>query len=252
MKKVCVPFFMALLLCGAAGAADEIGEALDASLAAQRAARESQQRVDKLDAETRALRDKRRAAEWRAQQLADYAGKLEQEALEREQRRAELQAELARTLSTGADLLPLSQRMLEELEAHLARDLPFLQDLRRERLASAKALLADPQRGAAEKFRRVLEAWRSEVEYGYALGAEDAAIDCAGAIGTSIRVHVGRVGYYCLSADRRQAARWDIASKAWISLDDDSVEQVTRAVAMAREQAPAALLVLPVERGAQQ
>lgn len=248
MKKVCVPFLM-LLLAGTALAADEVGEALDASLAAQRAARESQQRVDRLDAETRALREKRRASEWHALQLAAYAEQLEQEALVQEQRRAELAAELARVANTGTDLLPLAQRMLAELEAHVERDLPFLAARRRQRIADATALLADPQRGQAEKFRRVLEAWRSEFEYGYTLGAEDATEDCAGNAGAATRVRIGRVGLYCLDPGGTRAARWDAPAQRWLPLaDDDDVEQVARAAAMAREKEPAGLLVLPVDK----
>lgn len=249
-KNRSVLFFCAVLIAGAA-AADEVGDALDASLAAQRAARESQQRIDKLDAETLVLRDKRRAAEWHALQLAAYAEQLEQEALAAEQQRAGLQAELARVAATGTDLLPLAQKMLAELEAHLARDLPFLQEVRQRRIAEARALLADPQRGQAEKFRRVLEAWRSEADYGYTIGAEDATTDCSGQPGSATLVRIGRVGLYCIAADARAGARWDAAARRWAPLeDDDDVAEVARAAAMAREKEPAGLLVLPVERGA--
>jgi Protein of unknown function (DUF3450) len=252
VKKVCVPIFVALVVVVLAPAhADEVGDAIDASLAAQRAARESQQRVDKLDAETRALREKRRAAEWRALQLAAYAEQLEQEAKVQEQQRAGVEAELRQVASTGTDLLPLTQRMLAELEAHVARDLPFLQEVRRKRIDDAKALLADPQRSQAEKFRRVLEAWRSEVEYGYSIGAEDVSTDCAGQSGASTQVRIGRVGLYCLASDGRQAARWDAAARRWVALDDDDeVAEVAKAAAMAREKLPAEVLVLPVARGA--
>jgi hypothetical protein len=251
LSKVSVPFALAAALLTGAAAADEIGEALDASLAAQRAARDSQQRIDKLDADTRALRDKRRAAEWHALQLAAYAEQLEQEALAAEQQRAGLEAELARVTSTGTDLLPLAQRMLAELEAHVARDLPFLQEVRRRRIDEAKALLADPQRGQAEKFRRVLEAWRSEVDYGYTMGAEDATTGCDGRPGAATLVRIGRVALYCLAADARAGARWDGAARRWAPLEDeDAVAEVARAAAMAREKEPAGLLVLPVERSA--
>lgn len=246
-KNRSVLFFCGLLIAGTA-VADEVGDALDASLAAQRAARESQQRIDKLDAETRALRDKRRAAEWRALQLAGYVEQLEQEASAAEQQRAGLQAELNRVASTGTDLLPLTQRMLAELEAHVARDLPFLQEVRRRRIDEAKALLTDPQRSQAEKFRRVLEAWRSEVEYGYTIGAEDAATDCAGQSGNATLVRIGRVGLYCVDAGGK-GARWDAAGKRWAPLEDaDDVAEVAKAAAMAREKQPAELLVLPVAR----
>jgi hypothetical protein len=247
MNKGFLPLVGGLLLAGAA-AADEVGDALDASLAAQRSARESQQRVDKLYAETRALHQKRRAAEWQSLQLAAYAEQLEQEAVVQEQKRAGIEAELARVATTGTDLQPLSERMLAELEAHVARDLPFLQEVRLKRIAEAKTLLADPQRSSAEKFRRVLDAWRSEAEYGYSLGAEDAATDCEGKPGAAVLLRVGRIGLYCLSDDARSAARWEQEARRWQPLDDDAAEEIAKGVAMAREKAPAELLVLPVPR----
>lgn len=248
MSKPFLTAVAGLLLAGAAAAADEVGDAIDASLGAQRAARESQQRVDKLDAETRALHQKRRAVEWQVLQLAAYAEQLEQEALAQEQKRAGIEAELARVATTGTDLQPLSERMLAELEAHVAGDLPFLQEVRLKRIAEARLLLADPQRSSAEKFRRVLDAWRSEAEYGYSLGAEDAATDCAGRPGAAVLLRVGRIGLYCLAADGRSASRWDRDGKRWQPLDGDEAEEVAKGVAMAREKAPPELLVLPVPR----
>lgn len=230
-----------------APAADEIGDAIDASVAAQRAARESQQRIDRLAAETRALREKRRAAEWQALQQAAYADQLEQEAAEQERRQAAAQAELERVATTGADLLPLSRRMLAALEAVIARDLPFLQKARQERVAGLKALLDDPQRGSADKYRRVLDAWRSEFEYGYSVGAEDVESGCGELPGPATQVRIGRIGLYCLAPDGR-AARWNASLKRWAPLDDDAAAEVARAVAMARGKAPPELLVLPVGR----
>lgn len=239
-----VPFF--LLVLAAPVGADEVGDALDATLAAQRAARESQQRIDQFDAETRALHQKRRAAELRTQQLADYAGQLEQEAAVQDQRRAQIEAELKRVSALGGELLPLTRRMLAALETQVARDPPFLLDVRRKRISGITAMLGDPQHSAAEKFRRVLEAWRSEAEYGNTLGAEDAATDCTGAPGASTLVRIGRVGFYCVASG--QAARWDAATRAWTPLDEDAAAEIARAAAMARGRMPAELLVLPVAK----
>lgn len=238
----------AILILGLAALtarADEIGDALDTSLGAQRAARESQARVDRLDEEAQALREKRRAAEWRAMQLSAYAEQLEQQAVVEERKRAELEAELARITSTGTDLLPLMRRMVAELETFVANDLPFLQQARRQRVADLEALLEDPQRSDADKFRRVLEAYRTEVDYGHSLGAEDVELDCAGARGKATLVRVGRIGLYCLAAGGT-AAYWDAAAARWQALDEDGVEAVRRALAVARAEAPPELLVLPI------
>lgn len=242
-----VPIFC-LLAAGPVAGADEVGEALEASLAAQRAARESQQRVDKLDDEAKALREKRRAAEWRALQLSAYAAQLEQEAAGEEKKRGEIEAQLARIASTGTDLQPLLKRMVAELDAFVQQDLPFLHEARRQRVQDLYALLEDPQRGGADKFRRVMEAYRTEVEYGHSLGAEEAEVECVGPRGPATVVRVGRVGLYCLSADGARGGYWDAERKRFKELDGDGVEELRKARVVAKGEGPPELLVLPVRR----
>lgn len=237
----------AALLVAAPVRADEIGDALDAAVRAQRAARESQLRINKLDDEIRALQEKRREAQWRGLQLSAYAKQLEQDAAAEENKRAGLEAQLARIRSTEKDLLPLMLRMVAELDAFVARDLPFLADARRKRVAELKMLLADPARGVAEKYRRVLEAYRSEVDYGHSLGAEEATLELDGARQSVSLVRIGRVGLYYLTPDGQRAGAWDATAGRWQELDGDEVEEVARALAMAQAKAPPELLVLPVQ-----
>lgn len=245
------------LLLAAPVLADEIGDALDAATQAQRAARESQARINKLDDETRALQEKRRAAQWRGLQLAAYAKQLEQEAVTEENKRAGLEAQLARIKSTEKDLLPLMVRMVAELDAFVTRDLPFLKEARRQRVAELKILLADPARGIAEKYRRVLETYRTEVDYGHSLGAEEGTIelDSAGTDGvartrqTVSLVRIGRVALYYLSTDGTRAGAWDAAGRRWRELNGDDVKEVERALLMAQAKAAPELLVLPVGVG---
>ncbi len=241
--KVCVPFI--LLVAMAAGAADEVGEAMDASLAAQRAGRESQARVDKLAEETRALREKRRTTEWRALQLSGYAAKLEGEAAVEEKKRKDLEEQIARIATTGTDLMPLMQRMVAELAAFVDQDLPFLREARHARVQELATLLLDPKRGNAEKFRRVLEAYRTEVDYGHSLGAEDAQAECNAPRGPVTMVRVGRIGLYCLSQDGQRGAAWD--GQGWKPLEDSAgLDSLRHAKAVARAEEPPQLLQLPV------
>lgn len=241
---------LGLALAALPASADEVGDAIDASLAAQRVARESQARINALDDEARALREKERQAQWQALQLGAYAAQLEEEAAAEEKKQKQLEEQLARVASTGTDLLPLLRRMVAELGTFIESDLPFQRERRRQRVADLKTLLDDPKRGNADKFRRVIDAYRSEVDYGHALGAEEARIDCAGAgAGAAIVVHVGRIGLYCLAADARRAGVWDTRRNGWQPLDEDAIADVKRAIAVARGEAPPELLVLPVRAG---
>lgn len=234
------------LILAAPARADEIGDALEAATQAQRAARESQARINKLDDETRALQEKRRAAQWRGLQLSAYAKQLEQDAAAEEGKRSVLDAQLARIKNTEKDLMPLMLRMVAELDTFVAGDLPFLIAARRQRVAELKTLLTDPSRGIAEKYRRVLEAYRTEVDYGHSLGAEEATLDSGGERQPVSLVRIGRVGLYYLSADRARAGVWDASGQRWQELDSDEIKEVERALTMAQAKAPPELLVLPV------
>lgn len=235
----------AALACFAAAGADEIGEAIDASIAAQHAAKESQQRVDKLDDAARALKEKRRQAEWRVLQMSAYAAQLEQQAQVEERKRTDLESQLDRIRATGTDLLPLMKRMVADLDGFVAHDLPFLQAQRRQRVQDLAALLGDPQRGNAEKFRRVMEAYRTEVDYGHSLGTEETEAECDGPRESVTLVRVGRVALYCLSADSQRAGAWD--GQRWQPLkDSDDIEGVRKARAVAKGEAAPELLELPV------
>lgn len=235
------------LLLAAPAQADEIGDALEAAAQAQRAARESQTRINKLDDEARALQEKRRAAQWRGLQLSAYAKQLEQEAAAEEGKRSALEAQLARIKDTEKDLMPLMLRMVAELDAFVGRDLPFLAGPRRQRVAELKTLLADPARGISEKYRRVMEAYRTEVDYGHSLGAEETTLDFSGRRQPVSLVRIGRVGLYYLSEDRTRAGVWDAAAGRWQELAGGEVKEVERALLMAQSKTPPELLVLPVK-----
>lgn len=230
-----------------APAADEVSDAFDASLAAQRAAKDSQARVDKLDEETRALRQKRRDTEWRALQLSSYAAQLEGEAVLEERKRKDLEDQIARTATTGADLTPLMRRMVAELEAFVAQDLPFLSKVRRQRIEDLKAMLDDEHKGSgAEKFRRILEAYRTEVDYGHSLGAEDGEAECDAPRGPVTFVRVGRVGLYCLTPDGKHGGAWN-GSRYEPLKDSDELDSLRHARSMARAEEEPRLLQLPVK-----
>jgi hypothetical protein len=235
-----------LLLFPAALRADEIGDALNASQQSLKAARESQQRINRLDDEARALREKRQSLEWRLQQSAAYALQLEQAAADQERVRAELDLQRSRMGDTGSELLPLMRRMLDELEAFIGADLPFRQAQRQERLAELKTLLDSSGRSPAEKYRRVLEAYRSEVDYGNSLGVEEAGILIDGVTHPASLVRIGRVGLYALTDEGGRPAHWNHERHRWEWLDRRLADNVETALAVARGQIPPELLSLPV------
>ena len=147
---------------------------------------------------------------------------------------------------TERELLPLMLRMVESLDKFIALDLPFLATERKDRLASLKKLMADPSATNTDKFKRILEAWQIEAEYGRSLGSERMEVDDR----TVDVLRVGRVGLFYLSADGKQAGTWDASQKKWIPIEHRHVAEIRHGLRMARETAAPDLLRLPMTAAA--
>lgn len=232
----------ALLLSGAAQAADPVGDALAQTQQTNRAAAASQSRINQLDDQTRQMLERFRAASWQAQQLSVYAEQLDQLAGAQDAERESLRRQVTELDRTEREILPLMLRMLDGLEKFVALDLPFLQQERKERLDNLKRLMANPDTGTAEKYRRILEAYQIEADYGRNLGAERAEVDGK----TVDLLRVGRTELYSVTLDGDAAAYWDVAAAKWQPLERKYLGAVKRAIRMARETTAAELLVLPM------
>lgn len=225
-----------------AHATDPIAQALDATQAANAKARASQQRVNALDDQTRQLLERYRAATWQAQQLDVYAQQLGQIAASQEAEKISLQRQLVEMDRTEREIMPLMLRMLNNLEKFVALDLPFLQDERKDRVEALKLLMTNPEANIAEKFRRILEAYQIEADYGRGLGVERAQVDDK----TADVLRVGRTALFYLTIDGDSAGRWDAKAGKWLPLERGYVKSVRQGIRIAREQTAADLLTLPM------
>lgn len=227
-------------------AQDGVQRAIGAVEQGQRAAAQSQNRIDRLDAQTREMLERYRAAVWQSQQLKVYSEQIEELVESQRGDREALQRQIDEMERVERDLLPLMLRMIDSLESFIELDLPFLPEERQRRVAELRRVMGDADVGTADKFRRILDAYRIEVEYGNALGAERVEVD--GRLMDQLRV--GRVGLFAVALDAEDALRWDAASKQWQSLQSRYIPPLREALRIARETAAASLLVLPMPTAA--
>ena len=221
---------------------DPVGKAIDATVETNRAARASQSKVDHLDDQTRSMLERYRSASWQAQQLTVYADQLGELVAAQDAEKASLLRQIDEMERTERELLPLMLRMVQGLEQFIELDLPFLATERKERLASLKKLMADPSATNTDKFKRILEAWQIEAEYGRSLGSERAEVD-----GRTVEVlRVGRVGLFYLGTDGKQAGTWDAAQNKWVELPHRDVAEIRHGLRIARDTAAPDLLRLPM------
>jgi len=239
----------AVLLCAAAlapalafGQSDPVERAIGTVEQTQRAAAQSQQRVDRLDDQTRQMLERYRAALWQAQQLEVYTTQIEELAQAQAGDRESLSRQLEEMERVERELLPLMLRMIETLESFVELDLPFLQQERRGRVAELRRMMADPEVGTADRFRRILDAYRIEMEYGNGFGAERVEIE--GRLMDQLRI--GRTALFAVALDADSALRWNAQRAGWDPLDARYVAPLRDGLKLARETAAPSLLVLPM------
>ena len=232
-------------LSAAAGAQGGGSPAVDATVQSNRAAGAAQQQINQLDDQTRALLERYRAALWQTQQLNVYVQQIGPLLATQDADRAALQQQLQQFGSSSHDLTPLLLRMLDSLDKFVALDLPFLQQERRERVAALKRLMTDAGTPQAEKYRRMLEAYKIEADYGRSLGAERMQLQLEGGGKVVDVLHLGRVALYYLSLDGAEAGCWDPAAKQWRGIQGRYRSAIREGLKIAHETAAPEVLVLP-------
>ena len=141
----------------------------------------------------------------------------------------------------------LLDRVVQGLEQFISLDLPFYPDERREGLAELRLILERADVTDAEKFRRVLEAWQIEVEYGNSFTTYVGQLEIDGNPREVDFLQLGRIALlYQTTDEEAMTGAWDQEMRAWIPLGTSHRNAVRRALSMARNQIAPELVLLPV------
>ncbi len=227
-------------------AADDLKSAIDAQRTVQSEGIRSQQTVDKLDEETRSLLDQYRNAVSTLENLKDYNVQMERQIGDQKQEIARREAELGQIEQTRRHIVPFMLRMLKAYEELVGFDIPFLPVERNRRVEQLKAMMDRSDIALAEKYRRLLEAYRVEAEYGHTIESYQGKLENGGVVRTVQFLRLGRVGLYYLALDGSEAACWHPREKRWILLDDGYREPIKQAILIAERQLPPDLVKLPL------
>lgn len=143
-------------------------------------------------------------------------------------------------------MLPLMTRMIATLEIFIERDLPFLLDERRDRVAFLKELVNRSDVTAAEQFRQVMDAWQREMgDYGSNSEVYVDTIEVAGQQREVNVLRLGRVALLYLTPDGNRAGAWSQAERQWVELDSSYNEDIRAGIEAVESGAPA-LFSVPV------
>ncbi|MDZ7685785.1 MAG: DUF3450 domain-containing protein [Gammaproteobacteria bacterium] len=169
------------------------------------------------------------------------------ELLEDQQRDiAQIRDSLGRIKMTRRQLGPLTERMVLALERFIELDLPFRLEERRAVVAELKDLMDRVDVSAAERFRRVMDAYQTEIDYGTSREAYSDFIEINGR-GRQVDVlRMGRTVLAFQTTDRAVTGVWDERTGEWRILGDEYAKGVRDALRMARNTITNDLTPLPI------
>lgn len=212
--------------------------------AANQAAAASQARVNALDDETQKLLFEYRDTLRETESLRRYNEQLVLQIKAQEEEMESIQRQIVDIERTNREIYPLMQRMVETLNQFVALDVPFLMDERSKRLATLRETLARADVSTAEKYRRILEAYTIEMEYGRTLEAYEGKLGEGDEARTVNFLRVGRTALLYQTLDGDETGYWDVDQKAWVQ-DSDYEKAVKDGLKVARKQTAPDLLIAP-------
>ena len=170
-----------------------------------------------------------------------YNAQLQRQLRSQEQDMVSLQQQLDGIDQTAEQMQSLIQRMFDDLEKFVSADVPFLPEERQTRMERLRDLMGNPESTPAEKYRRLLEAYQIETEYGRTMEAYTQEINGAAAD----VVRVGRVTLLYRTQDGSKTGYWDNQKKAWVE-DLDYARAINDALRIAKGEGASDLITVPV------
>jgi len=173
---------------------------------------------------------------------ARYNVTIQQQLSSQEGEIASLQEQIAGLDATAADVQPMLEKMFTEFEAFVSADVPFFAAERKARVDRLRELMNQVDASMSEKFRRLLEAYTIEMEYGRTMDSYRAML-------TDGReadfVRLGRVSLMYRTVDGEESGYWDNQQKTWVP-DPDHARAIEEALRIAKQEQAPDLITVPV------
>ncbi len=142
------------------------------------------------------------------------------------------------------NLVPYLKEVISRLEDNVNKDLPFSRDERIKTLSELKYTVADSKTGMGEKLKKVLDALKTEMDYGYSVENSMGEIQYKG---EKLQVHLfrlGRVAMYMRTIDDKEAGIYN--GKEWTPVSKEYGAEIQKAMENAKRSKSTEFVNLPL------
>lgn len=240
--------FLATAVIAASGSvfAQTVDDVLRADLRRLELAQESQERINEVVDGTRSLADQYRAINKEIDGLRVYNRLMTAQTSGQEATLDDIALSMEQVDVINRQIFPLMTRMIDGIEQSISLDIPFLMDERNERVENLKEIMEQSNVSVAEKFRKVMEAYQIELDYGTTSEAYTQTLDIDGVPRDYNMLRIGRVGLYFQSDDGQITGHYNQDTGQFETLDGSYRSEVRKGLRMARQLIAPELLLLPI------
>ncbi|CAI8152361.1 DUF3450 domain-containing protein [Pseudidiomarina mangrovi] len=248
MRILFIPSMLVLALSATIAAAQDatLEPVVDAANVITQSARSSQVTVENIADTTQERIQQYKQIMRQIEGLEVYTQQLQKQIDNQNSEKAELNLSIDEVSVVERQITPLMLRMIEALDAFIGLDVPFLGTERDERIANLSDLMERADVDVSEKFRRVMEAYQIEADYGRNIEAYNGVMDINGQSQDVEFLRIGRLVLIYKTRDGSQMGVWDQQQKTWQALDSSYSSGVQEAIRIARKQLAPDLLMLPI------
>lgn len=224
--------------------AQELDATVQVEAGINKAASSSQLRVTRLAQQTADLLAEYRSVVRETESLKIYNDNLEKVVMDQREELVSINQQLSGLEDTNRGVVPLMLEMIETLDKIVENDMPFRLQERRTRVSRLRDMMSQADVTTSEKYRRVMEAYQGEIEYGRTTEAYAEALPSTGQTVDFLRV--GRTLLVYQSSDQLTTGWFNPVKRVYEELPDRYRLEVKQGLAIARYEKAPNLVTLPV------
>lgn len=209
-------------------------------------AQESQERINTVVEGTRSLSDDYRAINKEIDGLRVYNRLMTAQTNGQSATLDDIALSMDQVDVINRQIFPMMERMIDGLEQSVALDVPFLMEERNNRVNTLKDTMERSDVSVAEKFRKVMEAYQIEMDYGSSSETYRESLEVEGTTRDYNMLRIGRVGLYFQSDDSRITGQWDIEAGQYVLLGNEHRSEIRKGIRMAKDLIAPELMLIPV------
>ncbi len=204
----------------------------------------SQKRISQLAQQTADLIAEFRAVVRETESLRIYNEQLEKVVSDQRAEVVSINNQLEGLESTNRGVVPLMLEMIDTLDQIVEADMPFRLEERRERVLRLRDMMDQADVTTSEKYRRIMEAYQGELEYGRTTEAYSEALPTTGQTVEFLRI--GRTLLLYQTSDQQTTGWFNPSTRTFEALPDRYRLEVKEGLSIARNEKAPDLVTLPV------